>query len=354
VRIVGITPGPDGKATVHYTVESPSGKPIEDVRVMVDGALVDRTGVKALVQPEVTQELEIPLPPGVGERQITLSASTSDGSSDPASQRFQQTIAPPLGEGTGRLFALVIGVATFEDTTIPKLNYADRDAEEIAKALRKQKGSLYVDVDVKVLTNKDATEDAITEELQALTHKPNRNDVSLLLLSGHGLKWQVGGTGRVTDDFYFAPHDMNWKDNKVASTGIKYSLIADFVRAAKGKKLVFLDTCHSGQLGELDGNGMVNLIGTSEGGAMVWASSSGTQESRELPAFKHGALTVALLDAIYGREGAYRKPNGRVTQDLLTAWFNSRIPALTDNRQTPAKIDRTTTEIEIVAVTPGP
>src|SRR5262249_45007180 len=151
---------------------------------------------------------------------------------------------------------------------------------------------------------------------------PKNGDVSMLYLSGHGVRRQKT-SGSETQEYYFFPFDTDFSHDHVASTAVGYDLIEKFIKNVHGNKIVFLDTCHAGTMGEQDPMGMVSLLGMAEGGAIVWASSTGTEESIELPEYKHGAFTVALLEAFHGVQGAPRTGKGRFTQNQLSAWLET-------------------------------
>ena len=100
----------------------------------------------------------------------------------------------------GKLYALLVGVGTYKDSNIKGLTWAAQDARDMKAALEQQKGKLYRDVDVHLLTEKDATRDAIIDGLEWLKRNVLKGDVGVLFLSGHG----------ATDDrsnYYFVPYD---------------------------------------------------------------------------------------------------------------------------------------------------
>lgn len=272
----------------------------------------------------------------------------------PASAATPDAI-PEQGISTGKLYALVVGVKTYKDSIIKErypLKFADKDAAEFAEALKLQKGKIYTDVIVHTLTNEQATRGDIATELAWLTDTPERTDVSILFMSGHGQNRQKNNTGPLTSEYYFFPHETDFKNDKVPATALSYAEIVKYITNGRAKKLVFLDTCHSGQMGEQDATGMVNsLTRDGEGRRVaVFASSTGNQESIELPSKQHGAFTQAILEALYGKETAPAMFEGAITVKAMSLWLERRVPKLVreadPNRvQKPSTVDLTGEEL---------
>jgi WD40 repeat protein len=343
VHVLGVEPGDDGKAVVKYIVESPNNEPLIDVSVMVDGARMNPPGSRAISENDVVQTATINLPSGTTPRELKISAATKRaGYGDARGVPIAPNLLPQAGALKGRLFALVVGVAKYQDRSIPTALYSDLDANAVAAALRAQKGVRYKDVQVIVLTNQKATREAVEEALQDMRVKPTGDDVSLLFFSGHGYKWQDPSNGKQTPDYYFVTSDAHYSQQKIASTALPYEMLEGYVTKALGKKLIFLDTCYSGRVGDNDDTaGLTNLLSRSEGGAMVWSSSTGSQESYPVPSLKHGAFTAALLQALAGKADSYvyTQPDRSITQHALTFWLDNMVPRLSANHQNPTESD---------------
>ena len=107
-----------------------------------------------------------------------------------------------------------------------KLTYAAKDARDFDKALKGQKGAYYVDVETRVLTDREVTRSSIMDGLAWLkTMATNPNDVSVVFLAGHGL----------TDEkqtYWFFPSDATGSDD-VHAKGVSQ----DEVRSITDKTL---------------------------------------------------------------------------------------------------------------------
>ncbi|HNL22994.1 MAG TPA: hypothetical protein PKK51_13335, partial [Rhodocyclaceae bacterium] len=77
----------------------------------------------------------------------------------------------------------------------------------------------------------------------------------------------------------------------------------------------------------------INEIASAENNIIVFASSSGDQESLENADWGNGAFTKALIEGLRG--GADFKRRGRVTYKQLDAYVADRVAELTEGLQTP-------------------
>ncbi|HYX41043.1 MAG TPA: caspase family protein, partial [Pyrinomonadaceae bacterium] len=153
-----------------------------------------------------------------------------------------------------------------------------KDAQDFADAWSRQKGTLYRDVMVKVLTDDKATKDEVLDGLDWIRKETTSKDVAVVLFAGHGVNDASGV-------YYYLP--FNADPERLLRTGVSFSDIKNTIAAIAGKTLFFIDTCHSGNvLGTRRGignnmNGVVNELASAENGAVVFAASTGNQYSLE-------------------------------------------------------------------------
>lgn len=76
-------------------------------------------------------------------------------------------------------------------------------------------------------------------------------------------------------------------------------------------------------------------------GAVVFASSTGSQVSVELDEFKHGAFTKALLEGLDGKAD-YTK-DGVISTSELDVFVSQRVKELTNGEQMPTTVKPDTT-----------
>ena len=131
---------------------------------------------------------------------------------------------------------------------------------------------------------------------------------------------------------------MNANPEKLKRTGVAFSDIKNTMASLAGKAILFVDTCHSGNVmgarrGTADINAVVNELASAENGAVVFASSTGRQYSLEDKAWGNGAFTKALVEGIGGRADYHGK--GKITINMLDLYLSERVKELTGGKQTP-------------------
>jgi len=93
---------------------------------------------------------------------------------------YTQMASPP------RIHALVIGVANYGDPDIPKLKFANRDAEAFAGFLRSSAGGSVPDENIILLVDSAATSAAVYNALDELGKSVKKGDLVYFYFSGHG------------------------------------------------------------------------------------------------------------------------------------------------------------------------
>ncbi len=149
-------------------------------------------------------------------------------------EHFQQ--AADFKKGDNHL--LVIGINQYQDSSIPKLRNARKDAEAVVKVLQENYG-----FDTKCCNtffDEQASHDNITEILEDLPNRIQAEDNLLIYFAGHG------NFNKITKIGYLLPADARWgKPNSY----IPHSTMLDYVRAINSRHtFLILDSCFSGAL----------------------------------------------------------------------------------------------------------
>jgi Caspase domain len=316
----------NGTLTINYAVRSPSGQPIDRIDLLIDGrpAKVFGLAVHAgLPNAETTGSIPVTLTEHVTE--VGLQAWSGKLASQPMQVKITWDAAPAV---TRKLYALVIGVSNYADPAMT-LKFAAKDASDFAAALAHQKGHYYADVETRVITDRDVTQQSVLEGLQWLEGvATNPNDVSVLFIAGHGM----------TDEkqtYWFYTSDSN--DNNVLNNGVSQDKIRKSLQHLSGKVLWFLDTCHAGAAANrqpVNISVLVNTASASEnGGVVVFASSTGKQVSVESTDLGNGAFTKAVVEGIeMGKAAPY---GDLVTTSSLDGYVRFRVDQITHGAQTP-------------------
>jgi len=230
----------------------------------------------------------------------------------------------------GRLYILAVGVSAYRDETL-KLRYSADDAAGVVAAFKRQEGGLYREVVPRLLTDGEATRNAILKGLEWLEETATKDDVAMVFLAGHGVNDKFG-------EYYFLAQDSD--PNNLKMTALPNSELAKTLSRVAGKALFFFDTCHSGSVsvsgtGLPDINGVANALSSDENGLVVFAASTGREFAVERDEWSHGAFSEALIEALTGKAdpGFYR--NGRITVNFLDSWLEEQVARLTKDEQHP-------------------
>jgi WD40 repeat protein len=342
--VVEIASPADGSDTssndvvVRYQVRAPSGEPVTEVKLLVDGRPVSTE--RGLTLPAAGQSMrEARVSAPEGESQVSIIASNRFTSSVPATVRVHvrksatsssgNTSAVAEFDAKPKLYVLAVGVSSYTDTNL-KLSFAAKDAGDFAATMERQKGGLYRDAVVRLLTDERATKEEVLDGLDWIRKETTSKDVAMVLFAGHGINDQNGR-------YFYLPYNTDLE--KLLRTGVSFEDIRNTVSALAGKTLFFIDTCHSGNvLGtrralNFDIVGVVNELSSAENGAVVFAASTGNQYSLENAAWNNGAFTLAVVEGVGGRADYSGK--GRITINMLDLYISERVKELTKGQQTP-------------------
>ncbi|SEM18405.1 WD domain-containing protein, G-beta repeat-containing protein [Syntrophus gentianae] len=316
--------------TVPFVVRSPSGEPVTALSALVSG--LPAAGLKGIRhEPREGETLEMSIPVPEQNSEVAIIVENRFAKSEPATLRLRwkgEAIRRPVKP---KLYILAVGVSTYKDESL-KLNYAHADAEAFVKLMDGQKGLLYEDVKSMLLTEKtgkEADRDNILDGLKWLEDSTTPNDTAVIFLSGHGM------TERGI--YYFLP--VNADKHNLKKTGLPYSSITDSVKVLTGKIVVFADTCKSGGImGGTKGpsfkiDDVVNELIDTPKAVVVYASTTGYQDSREDKVWGHGAFTKAVLEGLDGK--APSGDTGKITIFGLAKYISDRVKELTHGQQTP-------------------
>ncbi len=232
----------------------------------------------------------------------------------------------------GDLYVLAVGVAEYARKDY-NLGLAAKDARDFASAMQKQEGRQYKRVIVRSLTDKSATRAAVLRELETLRASVGPADVAMVFIAGHGMNDDTG-------NYFFLPHDG--QHERLASTAVPQAALVQGLSKIRGKTILFVDTCFAGNaLGALakvtrQTEGLINDLSSSENGVVVFASSTGHEESEEKDEWGNGAFTKAVLEGLAGKADFTRA--GRVTYAALNLFVSEEVTRLTAGRQRPVFI----------------
>ena len=139
-----------------------------------------------------------------------------------------------------KILALSIGIGAYAE--LPRLTCPPNDAKDFATVVH----SGATPSEIKLLTNSDATRESILKALAWLGGASSATDTAILFFSGHG-----GRHSRFDKQAFLCPVDTRTKD--LEKTSLTNRELTETLHAIKsGRLVVFLDTCHSGGVGDIE------------------------------------------------------------------------------------------------------
>ena len=229
------------------------------------------------------------------------------------------------------LYLLSIGISKYQRDGL-ELAYADDDAKAISRIFRSQRGHLYNKVQISELYDREATQSNILYALGQLKMQARQQDVVALFIAAHG----SNSGGR----YYLLPRDGD-PDN-LERSGVNWSHFAEILGDLPARVLLFLDTCHSGQLGvnasayapRVDNTEAIRQLSSDEYGVVIMAASTGREFSLEHPDWQHGAFTQALIEGLEQGRADY-SGDGTISLRELDLYLAERVDTLTFGQQHP-------------------
>ncbi|MCI5055220.1 MAG: caspase family protein [Flavobacteriales bacterium] len=257
------------------------------------------------------------------------------------------------------LYLITIGVSDYKNDTFD-LDYPVKDAQDLKKFFEQNQG-LYDNIYQKELLDSDVTREKLNE-LGFFLKDVQINDVVIIFVAGHGLLDE-------NYNYYFGTHDMDFNDPALRGLSIEWlEQLMDRIKALK--KILFLDTCHSGEVEEdeveigdddlamLDnvkiraagvgirkkkGLGLFNSVelmqvlfadlrkGT---GATILSSAGGAEYAYESAEWKNGLFTYCLLEGLKSKSADLNK-DGNIDIDELKSYVSDKVDKLSAGKQKP-------------------
>ncbi len=116
----------------------------------------------------------------------------------------------------------------------------------------------------------------------------------------------------------------NWASSSI----IKWTTLETAIQAAKGRRLLFVDTCRSGSAY----NARL-MKDASDGGIVAFSATNMQQDAVELPSLGHGVFTSVLVKGLRGAADIAQEREVRVFD--LGAFLEREVRKMTNGRQTP-------------------
>ena len=326
------TPKSIDKSDAAITLKiTDAGGGIGDIRLYLNGSAVmldSARGVKVVAsnQNEIQKTYQLKLVSGLNTiRAIAFNADNTMQSTD----AIYEITAAFKAIGKPSLYALVIGINEYKNPKL-QLNYAVADATLFANTLKKGAAALFDKVEVKKLSSKEeTTRENILKELKSM-QSLNPDDLFVLYVASHGT---------VDDGEYFliTSNVGSTRTEKLKTDAIGQSVFKELVgNIPATKKLIIIDTCNAGALGEAIQVAMLTR-GMSEDTAMKILSravgstilSAATSMQEALEGYQgHGLFTYVLTEGLKGK--ADKGNTGYVRTTELADYVDNEVPSLAE------------------------
>lgn len=331
---------------------------LESYKIWInDVAVLGSTGksIRSLNTSELTRS--VPLNLSYGKNKIEVSVLNQSGA-----ESYKEVVNVVCNEGKVKpdAYIISIGVSKYKEERF-NLAYAAKDARDIENLFV---GSEYFStVHTKSITDEEVVLESL-DEISAFLDQADVDDIVLIFVAGHGVLDE-------NFDYYFASYDMDFENP--SERGIPYKKIEELVDGIKAlKKLLILDTCHSGELDKDEverrekitsdsnekwrfrnaglgvafredplGFDNINFLmkqvfldlrrGT---GATVISSSGGTELAFESAKYENGLFTFCLIDALQSNKADLNKDK-IITVSELQLYLTEEVKKLSKGLQIP-------------------
>ena len=245
-------------------------------------------------------------------------------------------------------WALIVGINDYEH--VPGLNYAVEDALAIKNMLINVYG--FPRINVRVLTNSEATQSNIKRELSALVKSAGSNDRVVFYFAGHGETETLGIEGG--DMGFLIPADGDAED--LYFTAIPMDELRRISNWSKAKHMLFLvDACYGG-LAAMNTRSLTtntpNYIDkiTKDISRQIITAGGKNEQVVEKDEWQHSAFTKNLLSGLEEKRADYND-DGIITGAEIGMYVQEKVSLDTDNFQTPQTRKFTPHEGEIIFIT---
>lgn len=335
-------------AELAFTVRDDK-RPIQTIAVIVNGRKLGRSELQfarsspqliavndaEIIPPSGAQNIALNLPIQLeeGENRIEVLAANAYSQGRAKTIVRLESRAAQEASRLPALWTLTIGVNHYEEAAISNLRYAVQDARAIAAAFGAQAGKLYTPV-YNILVADDAplkpTKETILAAFERLKRADAR-DTIVIFISGHGVSDKDG-------NYHLLPSEIRIReDGAVPLEDAVPNTAINTVLNQPGKKLIFIDSCHSGGISgpnvrTVDNNRLIKEL--QDFSTVIFASSKTDEYAIESPIYHHGLFTHSIIRGMAG-EAESKVIRGKVTMMGLASYVSESVAALSGNRQHP-------------------
>ena len=253
-RITILSPSPGSRASggtipVRVSISVPSGQQIVPPKAFANGVIATQRELVSRSsdggKTELVYQWQASLP---SDPRIAIQVVAATESETVATASVSITNDRPKPARNPILYVAAAAVGKYQDSQIPRLDAVVGDIKQVVKSLKNGARSVYKTQDTPFL--EDATRSRWTLAMDNLATRMRReadaDDVLVIILSGHGVRDEESG------EYYFLPANASFAEvmSRQYDKCISSRDLAKFADIPC-RKLVVLDTCHSGAISPL-------------------------------------------------------------------------------------------------------
>lgn len=220
------------------------------------------------------------------------------------------------------IFALIIAIESYIDSSFKSVAYAENDARKFAEALQLHG---LDSSNTFLLLSHDATKTRIESRLRSVLNSATKNDQIIIYYAGHG----------------FAENDHNYLTcadtvrGDLIKTSISIQMILKQIKTSHCNQVtLFLDSCHSGFEIDESMRGILTDMTDEEFKAffkdskyhIAFASCQIDQYSYSSKVLKHGIWSYHIIEALKGNSLGALERKRFITSDSLQTYLSREVP----------------------------
>jgi uncharacterized caspase-like protein len=198
------------------------------------------------------------------------------------------------------------------------------DARALYQQLTRLAKSKYNNIHATLLTDgaKPPTANNIRDALDTLLNA-KENDTTVIFVAGHGENGD--------DGYYFLSKDASQRNGRWRSSTVLCWLdFQDVIQNTKGKRLLLLDTCHSGAA--IQPSLLKKVV---DDRIYVMVATDYQNLAQETDKLRHGVFAYSLLEGLRGEADRNALSDNKIQLQELAAYVSGKVRQLTDNMQQP-------------------
>lgn len=341
---------------VNVTVELTDQKALKSYNIWVNN--VPMHGKKGKSINGTTKEIseDVPLIHGLNKIQV---ACRNNNGYESLIQTFYVEKRGPKPDRN--LYLVTIGTSDYKDSQYD-LNYPVKDGKDLKALMEQNTSGLYGEVKTRSLFDTEVTTENV-EKMRLFLQESQPNDVVIVFVAGHGVL-------DADFDYYFGTHDIDFTNP--AENGLAYDKLEHILDGIlANKKILIMDTCHSGEVDkedvffaaeedeqeENDEDIAFRSVGAAVAedkskatptrlagelfndlrkgtGATVISSAGGVEFAMESDEWKNGLFTYCMLNGLKNRT-ADLDGDGVIMLLELQEYVVDKVRALSHGRQVP-------------------